>query len=124
VARYIAGVPRAPRGTPPLRFPQLVELALNGDPIARRAVEETGRYLGIGLANLSVGMAPEAVVLTGSILLAWPLIARVVEETVSAILSGGFGRPLIVASTLGDKETLMGALSLVLTEKFGVTASA
>jgi len=124
VARYVAGAPRQPRGTPPLRFPHLVELALNGDPLARRAIEETGRYLGIGLANLSVGMSPEAVILTGSILLAWPLIARIVEETVSGSLSAGFERPLIIASTLGDKETLMGALSLVLTEKFGVTASA
>jgi predicted NBD/HSP70 family sugar kinase len=124
VARYLASAPRQSRGTPLPRFPQLVELALYGDPGARRAIEETGRYLGIGLANLSVGMAPEAIVLTGSILLAWPLIARIVEETVASSLSAGFDRPLIIASTLGDKETLMGALSLVLTEKFGVTASA
>jgi predicted NBD/HSP70 family sugar kinase len=124
VARYEVATPRRPRGIAPPRFPQLVELALNGDPVARKAIEETGRSLGVGLANLSVGMAPEAIVVTGSILLAWPLIARVVEQTVSESLSAGFGRPLIIASTLGDKETLMGALSLVLTEKFGVTATA
>ena len=68
-------------------------------------------------------MAPEAVVVTGGILLAWPMIARVVEETVATSLSAGFERPQILASTLPDKETLMGALSLVLTEKFGVASA-
>lgn len=122
VARYTKYAQRR-RGSTAIRFPKLVELALDGDPPARRALEETARYIGIGFANLSVGWSPEAIVVTGSILLAWPMIAHVVEDTIDRSLSKGFGRSPIVASSLGDKDTLLGALTLVITRKFGLMAS-
>jgi predicted NBD/HSP70 family sugar kinase len=106
-----------------IEFPQLVERAQGGDRAALSAIEETGRYLGIGIANLSVGLSPEAVVVTGPILIAWPLIAHIVEGTVDESLSRGFTRTPIISATPDQRETLMGALSLVLTEKFGLTAT-
>ncbi len=105
-------------------FQQLVIRALRGDDVARAAIEETGRYLGVGLANLSVGFSPEAIVVSGTILLAWPIIARIVIDTVDQTLSKGFGRSTIIPSSLSERETLLGALSLTLTEKFGLIQTA
>jgi predicted NBD/HSP70 family sugar kinase len=124
VARYktlSAGKGKRP-GT--IDFQQLVIRALRGDDLARAAIEETGRYLGVGLANLSVGLSPEAIVVSGTILLAWPIIARIVNETVDQSLSKGFGRSPIIPSSLSERETLLGALSLTLTEKFGLIQTA
>ncbi len=124
VARYeslLAGTGDLPES---LDFQQLVARAIGGDEVARAAIEETGRYLGIGIANLTVGMSPEAIVVSGPILLAWPLISEIVHATVDRSLSHGFDRSPIIASSVGDRETLLGALSLILTEKFGLTQTA
>jgi predicted NBD/HSP70 family sugar kinase len=124
VARYKDRLAARGRRSGTLDFQQLVSRAVRGDADALAAVEETGRYLGIGLANLSVGLSPEAIVVSGTILLAWPLIARVVEETVEQTLSRGFGRSAILTSSLVGRETLLGALTLVLTDKFGLAHTA
>jgi predicted NBD/HSP70 family sugar kinase len=39
---------------------------------ARTALKETAYYLGIGIANLIRGLAPEAVIVGGPIVRAWP----------------------------------------------------
>jgi glucokinase-like ROK family protein len=43
----------------------IVEAAQAGDPLAIRAIEEVGRYLGIGIASLLNALNPEIVVLGG-----------------------------------------------------------
>jgi glucokinase len=47
---------------------QVCELAEQGEDWAQRAVEHEARYLGIGLANLVVIFAPQAIVLGGSVM--------------------------------------------------------
>lgn len=122
LARYKRLAPRRARSV--TEFGDLVARALDGDPHARAAIEETGRYIGVGLANLSVGLSPEAIVVSGAILAAWSLISDIVHETIDRELSAGFGRSPIILSTLAESETLLGALSLVLTLKFGLVATA
>lgn len=124
IARYKNLLGKKGKRPGTIDFPQLVSRALRGEEPARLAIEETGRYLGIGLANLSVGLSPEAIIVSGAILLAWPLIGDIVQETIDQSLSKGFGRSTIIASTLGERETMLGALSLMLTEKFGLMATA
>jgi predicted NBD/HSP70 family sugar kinase len=99
-------------------FEMLVDLALEGDAHAVSALKETARYLGIGVANLTQGLSPEAVIVGGPIVRAWPLLAGDVREAVGESICRGLPPAQIIASTLGEQPTLMGALSLVLTTKF------
>jgi N-acetylglucosamine repressor len=106
------------RGAADVNFGELIDLALAGDEPARAALKETARYLGIGIANLIRGLAPEAVIVGGPIVRSWPVIAEDIKTSVEATICRGLPSTRIIASTLGPEPTLMGALSLVLASKF------
>ena len=99
-------------------FADLIDMALRSDGAARTALKETGHYLGIGIANLIRGLAPQAVIVGGPIVRAWPVISTDIQKTVEATICRGLPSTQIIASTLGPEPTLMGALSLVLASKF------
>ena len=94
-----------------------MDLALKGERTARSALKETARYLGVGIANLIQGLAPEAVIVGGPIVRAWPVIADDLRASVDSSTCRGFPSTPIIGSTLGAQPTLMGALSLVLASK-------
>ena len=101
-------------------FVQLVERSLRGEPAAVNALTETAHYLGVGISNLIGGMSPEAIIIGGPIVRAWPLIVREISKVVgenSCLIQPSVR---IIASTLGAQPKLMGALSLVLASKFAV----
>jgi predicted NBD/HSP70 family sugar kinase len=99
-------------------FKQLVDLALSDNAAARTALKETAHYLGVGIANLTQGLSPEAVIVGGPIVRAWPLIVGDIKAAVAEGICRGLPPAHILASSLGEQPTLMGALSLVLTTKF------
>jgi predicted NBD/HSP70 family sugar kinase len=82
-------------------------------------LKATATYLGIGIANLIRGLAPEAVIVGGPIVRSWPVIAEDIKTSVEATICRGLPTTRIIASTLGREPTLMGAISLVLASKFG-----
>jgi predicted NBD/HSP70 family sugar kinase len=104
-----------------ITFGDLIDLGLGGDESAQAALKETAYYLGIGIANLIRGLAPEAVIVGGPIVRAWPIVADDIRTTVEATICRGLPSTRIIASTLGPEPTLMGALSLVLASKFSVS---
>jgi predicted NBD/HSP70 family sugar kinase len=106
-----------------LTFAQLIDHALDGEETARTAIIETAKFVSIGISNLIVGFSPELVVVGGSIARAWPLVAEVFGETVERSVRRGLPTARIIASTLGEQSTLMGALSLVLANKFAYESS-
>jgi predicted NBD/HSP70 family sugar kinase len=91
---------------------------LTSEGPARTALQETAYFLGIGIANLIRGLAPQAVIVGGPIVRAWPVISADIRTTVEATICRGLPTTRIIASTLGPEPTLMGALSLVLASKF------
>ena len=101
-----------------LSFRQLIDRAITGEVPAQTALLETARNLSIGISNLIVGLSPEMIVIGGPLTRAWPLLAEVFRETVESSVRRGLPLASIVASTLGESTTLMGALSLVLSGKF------
>ncbi len=105
-------------------FKELVDLALGGEREARTALVDMALCLGIGISNLVVGFSPEAVVVGGEIARAWPLVEDALKETIEHSIRRGLPSARILASTLGNDPTLMGALSLVLASKFAVSAFA
>ena len=111
------------RGTPrrgAISFAQLVDRALDGERAARTALMVTSSYLGLGISNLISGLNPEAIIIGGQIVRAWPLIVeeinKVVEENCCLIRTP----TRIIPSTLGEQPKLMGALSLILAGKFAL----
>jgi len=101
-----------------INFVQLVERAFEDEKEARAALKETAYYLGIGIANLIQGLSPDAVIVGGPIVRAWPLIVNDIKASARESICRGLPPVHIIASTLGAEPTLMGALSLVLTAKF------
>jgi predicted NBD/HSP70 family sugar kinase len=101
-----------------LEFEELVELALAGDKGALAALEETSRYIGIGMGNLIQGLSPEAIIVGGVIVRAWDLISKDIIEAAESVVCQGIPSTRIIASTLGSQPTLLGAFSLVLADKF------
>jgi predicted NBD/HSP70 family sugar kinase len=105
-------------GSGEVNFAKLMDLALRGERNAKIALKETARYLGIGIANLIQGLAPEAVIVGGPITRVWPVIVEDLKASVDTSICRGFPSTPIMESTLGSQPTLRGALSLVLASKF------
>ncbi|MEJ7616672.1 MAG: ROK family protein, partial [Pyrinomonadaceae bacterium] len=102
----------------------LIKRAQEGEEAARSAILQTAYYLGIGIINLIVGLSPEVVIVTGTIASAWPLIAPALNEMVERNITRGLTPVPIIASTLGEQPSLLGALSLVLTNRFSLALTA
>ena len=117
LARFKA-LSRGLNGAADIAFGELINQALRGEGPARTALKETANYLGIGIANLIRGLAPEAVIVGGPIVRSWPVIAEDIKTTVETTICRGLPSTRIIASTLGPEPTLMGAISLVLASKF------
>lgn len=96
----------------------IIGLANSGESQAIATLKETAKYLGIGISNLIVGLSPQAVVVSGSISKAWPLIAEDVNSVVGRSVRSQMPKMIVTASTLGDSPTLIGSLSLVLARIF------
>ena len=117
IARY-SNMSGGSNGVADITFGDLMDLALKSEGHARDALRETAYYLGIGIANLIRGLAPEAVIVGGPIVRSWSVISEEIKTTVEATICRGLPSTRIIASTLGPEPTLMGALSLVLASKF------
>jgi predicted NBD/HSP70 family sugar kinase len=106
-----------------MSFAQLIDRALSGEEAARAALLETARYLGIGISNLIIGFSPQIVVVGGAITRAWDLVSDLFSETVKRSIRRDLPTARITRSTIGDRASLMGALSLVLANKFASVAA-
>jgi glucokinase len=88
----------------------ICELAQQGDELARRTVEREAYYLGLGLANLINLFAPDAIVLSGSVLKSSLLFMDGIR---SVIIRGcrfvPFEKALLTMASLGEDANLIGA---------------
>jgi predicted NBD/HSP70 family sugar kinase len=97
----------------------IVELAREGHAHALEAIKETARYLGFGLAPIIYGLNPEAIVIGGKIAEAWPLVEREILDSCGQRVSPLFLESTkIFPSTLHVRPCLMGAIALVLAQRF------
>lgn len=112
----------APRGgvTPEL----LSRAAAEGDALAREVLEETGFYVGVGVANLINMLNPERFVIGGGIAQAGDALFDPVRRTVaSRAVPLQHSTAHIVPARLGDNAGVMGAAVLVLDRLENVTAA-
>jgi predicted NBD/HSP70 family sugar kinase len=93
---------------------ELVRLVDEGDPGARRVVEDAGRVVGRVLADLCNALDPEAIVVGGDLSAAGePLLDGIRDSVRRYALSGSLR---VVAGELGQRAEVLGALALVITE--------
>lgn len=94
---------------------QVYQAAREGNEAAVLAMQEMGRFLGIGIANLINIFNPEMVVVGGGVRDAWELF---IETTRREVLKRAFEVPArrarIVASLLGDDAGMVGAAAVAL----------
>lgn len=94
----------------------IYKAALEGDNLSRDVLRETGRYLGVGIANIVNAFSPEAVILAGGLLGAWNIyIKEAIKEASKRTFRQLFNNVKILPSTLGDNAGLVGSAHLALT---------
>lgn len=97
-----------------LTIPLVVRAAESGDPVALQALSETGKYIGIGLANLINALNPEMVVFGGILSLAKEFLMPVIQETVSArALRWSSRSAQVVVAAYGSDACVMGAVAMI-----------
>ena len=106
-----------------ISFDHLLQLAGQGDGKAVEALEQMARYLGLGIAPLVAGLAPDMIVIVGEVTRAWQKVGPIIKET---IRRHSFTRAdtQIVPSDPITQPRLRGTIALVLLKHFGAPAVA
>ncbi len=117
IARY-AKLLEKQNGAGRISFEELMNLALDGDEKAQTALKQTAHYIGIGIANIFQGLSPEVAIVTGTFIRVWSLIIEDIMAGAESATCQAYPVVKIIPSTLGRYPTLMGAFSLILTDKF------
>lgn len=113
--RYAAsnGCARKPRaGETGARVRAICNAAMRGDAAAKQAIADTGRYLGIGIANLVWCLDPDMLIVDGAIVDAWPLAQAAIEQQFPAGELANFRGLKMRPSALGVEAALIGAALL------------
>ena len=76
------------RGESVPRFVEIVSKAENGDNRSRRTLEKIGDYLGIGIANVIMGIGIPRVIISGRLVYGWSFIKRPMNEAIERSIVG------------------------------------
>lgn len=102
----------------------VIESALKGDERAKKVLEETGEYLGLGIANAVNMFNPDLIVMGGSTLEAGDLVLEPARRVARRRAMPGMAEQFrIVAGELGEDAGAVGAASLVLRDLFAVSVA-
>jgi glucokinase len=96
----------------------IAEAAGRGDPIAREAFEQTGRILGMKLADSVAHLSPEAIILFGGLAAAGPLIFEPTKRSLEEHLLGIYRNKvrLIPSGLKEGNAAVLGAGALIWNE--------
>ena len=89
--------------------------ALKGDVTARRALEETGHYLGIAVANIANVLNPKMVLFSGGLAGAADILIPAIREEISRRAFEAVTKDLTIAiSAIPDDAGVIGAAGCAL----------
>ncbi|HEX8369401.1 MAG TPA: ROK family transcriptional regulator [Pyrinomonadaceae bacterium] len=84
---FLGDRPLRPYETMP-RFIDIVGKAENGDTRSRRTLEKIGDYLGIGIANVIMGVGIPRVIISGRLVYGWQFIEKPLKEAIARSIVG------------------------------------
>jgi glucokinase len=94
----------------PLTGPFVTELAHDGDPVARDALEAVARALGVGLSSIVNMLNPEVIVIGGGVIAAGEMLLQPArEEMLARALVPARDAVRIVPAAFGDEAGMIGA---------------
>lgn len=103
---------------------RIANWAATGDEAAKKALEETARYLGVGISNLVWSLDADTIVIDGAMTDAWRLVEPVLRKQLPDNLDLWGPRHLQVRpSAFGGEATLMGAATLPMKTVFAQGSS-
>jgi len=109
--------PAKPPAAAPV-FDDILRLAEQGDPKAVDAINQVARYLGMGIALLVTGLAPDVIVVVGEITRAWHHVGPVINAIVKSRSFTHAPTRVVPTDPAGDPR-LRGTIALVLQKHFG-----
>jgi predicted NBD/HSP70 family sugar kinase len=96
----------------PITFPDLLNLAEEGDQHAAQALAKQALAIGRGLRLIIAALAPSVILIAGDITSAWHRFGPLIEREVAEWMMGGAG-PRILPTHEGEIARLRGAAALV-----------
>jgi predicted NBD/HSP70 family sugar kinase len=102
-----------------LTFDEILSRADRGDARAIETLERMARYLGIGLAPIVTGLAPQVLVIVGAITAAWNRVGPILEDVVRS-RSMSLVKTRLVPTDPATQPRLRGAVTLVVQRHFAV----
>jgi N-acetylglucosamine repressor len=125
MARYFGLDASVPEGRERLRLSgftmeDLITRVRAGDVKARAALEETGHYLGLGLAGVVTALSPARILVGGEITGAWDLIQDIVAQRIRdrTLTAAAAATPVSAAPQQNESPRLRGATALLVARKF------
>jgi len=106
-----------------ISFEHLLRLGEQGDAKAVEALQQMAKYLGLGIAPLVSGLAPDMIVIVGEVTRAWNTVGPIIKDTVRRH-SFTRAETQIVPSDPITQPRLRGTIALVLLKHFGAPAIA
>ena len=107
------------------RLRTICHRAMDGDNHAVKAIRESMRYLGIGIANIIWGLDADVVLIDGAITQAWPLVLPSLQEQFPSGREFPNFRDLILRpGALGQDADTIGALTLPFVSLFATGSAA
>jgi predicted NBD/HSP70 family sugar kinase len=104
--------------TQTLSFDDILRLASQGDPKAVEALNKMAYYLGVGIAMLVTGLAPDVILVIGEVTKLWSQVGPIITRTVTE-RSLTHATTRIVPTDPVLHPRLLGTVALVLQKHFG-----
>jgi predicted NBD/HSP70 family sugar kinase len=120
-ARYSRAGTRTIEQTP--TFDDVLRLAEQNDPKALEAIDQVARYLGIGIAMIVTGLAPDVIIVVGEITRFWDRVGPVIGSIVKN-RSFTHAPTRILPTDPATQPRLRGTIALVLQKYFGAPSVA
>ena len=120
VRRYASARALSGDAAASLTIDDVIAAAKEGEPEARAELKTSGRYLGMGIANVVKAVDPGVIIVGGHITRVWDLIAAdVVEAARARSFFGDRAGTAILPTSLRSRPSLLGAAALAVRKAFG-----
>lgn len=103
-------------------FDTLLGLAEHGDLLATEAIDEMAHHLGVGMAMLVTGLAPDLIVVVGEVTRLWEHVGPIINREIQR-RSFTHAATRVIASGPAPLPRLRGIIAFVLQKRFETTQS-